>query len=62
MSQNQEPRDTVDLDTPLSQQLLEIPTGQSVPQVPPDGEKDDLGWEPEPVNAESSRRRTERAP
>jgi hypothetical protein len=36
----------VDLDAPLSQELLEVAVGQSVAQVPADGEKDDLRREP----------------
>jgi len=38
----------VDLDTALSQQLLQIPVGQAVAQVPADRDRDHLGWEPEP--------------
>ncbi len=37
----------VDLDTALGEQLLEIPIRQAMPQVPPHGYQDDLGWEPE---------------
>ena len=36
----------VDLDSPLSQELLEVAVGQSVPQVPADGEEDDRRREP----------------
>jgi hypothetical protein len=38
----------VGLYTPLSQEFLQIPLGQSVTQVPPDGDQDHLRREPEP--------------
>jgi hypothetical protein len=38
----------VDLDAPLGEEHFEIPVGQSVAQVPTDGDHDDLRWEPEP--------------
>ena len=41
-------RHLVDFDPSLGEELLEIPVGQSVAQVPPPGEKDDVGREPEP--------------
>jgi hypothetical protein len=41
--------DVVDLDAPLGQQLLHVPIGQAVAQVPADRDRDHLGWEPEPI-------------
>ena len=38
----------VDLDASLSQELLQIPVGQSVTQVPAHGDQNDLVREPEP--------------
>jgi hypothetical protein len=38
----------VDLDAAFSEELLEIPVGQPVPQVPAHGDQDDLRREPEP--------------
>jgi len=38
----------VDLDASLSQELLEIPIGQSVTQIPAHCDQDDLRREPEP--------------
>jgi hypothetical protein len=35
----------VDLDTALSEQLLDIAVGQAEAQVPADRDDDDLGWE-----------------
>jgi hypothetical protein len=40
--------DMVDLDTTLDQQFLDVAVRQVVPQVEPDGDHDDVGWEPEP--------------
>ncbi len=40
-----EHRDVVDLDPPLSEELLDVPVGQAEPQVPPDRQGDDLGGE-----------------
>jgi hypothetical protein len=34
----------VDLDTALSEQLLDIAVGQAEAQVPADRDDDDLGW------------------
>jgi hypothetical protein len=42
-------RDVVDLDATLTEQLLDIPIGESIPQIPAQGEHDDLRWEPEPL-------------
>jgi hypothetical protein len=36
----------VDLDTSLRQEFLDVPVGQAEPQVPADGQGDDLGREP----------------
>jgi hypothetical protein len=36
----------VDLDASFRQELLDVPVGQGEPQVPPDGQGDDLGREP----------------
>src|SRR6266542_5575183 len=36
----------VDLDAPFGEELLDIAVGQAEPQVPPDGQGDDLGREP----------------
>jgi hypothetical protein len=41
-------RDVVDLDTALGQQLLHVPVGQAVAQVPADRDRDHLQREPEP--------------
>src|SRR5665213_3234224 len=41
----------VNLDTAFSEQLLQIPVGQSVTQVPAHGDQDDLGREPEPCES-----------
>jgi hypothetical protein len=41
-------RDVVGLDTALGQQLLDIPVGQPVTQVPADRDRNHLRWEPEP--------------
>jgi hypothetical protein len=41
-------RDVVDLDPTLGQQLLDVPVGEAEPQVPTDGQGDDLRWEPVP--------------
>jgi hypothetical protein len=38
----------IDLDAALGQQLLHIPIGLPVPQVPANGDRDHLGWEPIP--------------
>jgi hypothetical protein len=38
----------VDLDTALGQQLLDVPIGQAVAEVPADRDRDHLRWEPEP--------------
>ena len=38
----------VDLDASLSEQLLEIPVGQSVAQLPAHSDQDDFWREPEP--------------
>src|SRR5664280_251937 len=40
--------DLVDLDAAFSEELLEIPVRQPVPQVPAHGDQDDLRREPEP--------------
>jgi hypothetical protein len=48
-------RDVVDLDPTLGQQLLDVPVGEAEPQVPADGQGDDLRWEP--VSGESRARR-----
>ena len=40
--------DVVDGDAPLGQQLLDVPVGQSVPQVPADRDRDHVRREPEP--------------
>jgi hypothetical protein len=40
--------EVIDLDPALSEQLLNVSVGESLPQIPPDGEDDDLGREPEP--------------
>jgi hypothetical protein len=36
----------VDLDASFRQEFLDVPVGQAEPQVPADGQGDDLGWEP----------------
>jgi len=38
----------VDLDTAFSEQLLQIPAGESLAQVPAHRDQDDPWWEPEP--------------
>ena len=38
----------VDLDAPFGEEFLKIPIGQSVTQVPTDGDQDDLRRQPEP--------------
>jgi hypothetical protein len=48
--------DVIDLDPTLGQQLLDIAIGEPVAEIPPQGENDDLGREPEP----SKRRPRER--
>jgi len=40
--------DVVDLDPALSEEFFDVAIGEPVPQVPADGEDDDLGREPEP--------------
>jgi len=40
--------DVIDVHTPLGQQLLHVPIGESVPEVPPDRNRDHLRREPEP--------------
>jgi hypothetical protein len=40
--------DVIDLDTPLSQHLLNVAIGLAVAQVPPDRHHDHLRREPEP--------------
>ena len=42
--------DVIDRDAALSQQFLDIPVRQSLPQVPADRDRDHLGWEPEAVH------------
>jgi hypothetical protein len=37
----------IDLDPALSEEFLQIPVGQPVPQVPAHGDQDDLRREPE---------------
>ncbi len=39
--------DVIDADPALGQQLLDVPVGQSVPQVPADRDRDHLTREPE---------------
>ena len=39
--------DVIDLDTLLSQEFFDVAIGKSVPEVPAQGEDDDLGREPE---------------
>jgi hypothetical protein len=39
--------DIVDLDPTLGEQLFDVAVGEAVPQVPAQGEDDDLGREPE---------------
>ncbi len=41
-----EDRDVIDLDAALGQELLDVPVGETEPQVPPDGEGDDVRREP----------------
>lgn len=41
-------RHVVDVDASLGQQFLDVPIGKAEPQVPPDGQRDDRWWEPEP--------------
>jgi hypothetical protein len=41
----------IHLDAPLSEEFLEIAIGEAVEQVPAHSEDDDLGREPEPLNA-----------
>ncbi|ETA03772.1 hypothetical protein CcI156_07645 [Frankia sp. CcI156] len=43
----------------LGEQLLDIPVGQGVPQVPADSEDDHLRWEPEPRELRRRNRRTD---
>jgi hypothetical protein len=38
-------RDVVDLDAELGQQLLDVPVGQPIAEVPADRDGDHLGWE-----------------
>jgi hypothetical protein len=38
----------VDLDASLGEEFFQIPVGQSLTQVPTDGDQNDLGREPEP--------------
>jgi hypothetical protein len=40
--------DVVDVDAALGQQLLDVSIGESVAEIPADGDRDHLGWEPEP--------------
>jgi hypothetical protein len=37
----------IDLDTALSEQVLDIAVGQAEAQVPTDGDDDHVGWEAE---------------
>jgi hypothetical protein len=39
--------DVVDLDATLGQQVLDVSVGQAEPQVPANGQDDDVGREPE---------------
>jgi IS6 family transposase len=41
-------RDIVDVDAAVGQQLLDVPVGRAVAEVPADGDRDHLPWEPEP--------------
>jgi hypothetical protein len=45
-------RDVVDVDTALGQQLLDVPIGEPVAQVPAHRNRDDLSREPAPVGAD----------
>jgi hypothetical protein len=38
----------IDLNTPFGQQLLDVPVGQAVAQIPPDRDYDHLRRKPEP--------------
>ena len=42
----------IDLDPTLTVALLDIAIGQAIPQIPPDGEDDDLGGSRNPTIAE----------
>ena len=39
--------DVVDLDPTLTEEFLDVSIGEPVPQIPAQGEDDDLRWEPE---------------
>jgi hypothetical protein len=44
----------VDLDPTLTEQLLDIAIREPISEIPPQGEDDDLGREPEPDERRSS--------
>ena len=46
-------RHVIDVHSSLREQLLDIPVGQAVPQVPTNRHRDHLPREPEPANAET---------
>ena len=48
----------VDIETAFSQQLLDVPIGQRETQIPPNGQHDHLGREPEPDELRRRDRRT----
>jgi hypothetical protein len=48
--------DVVDLDPALGEELFHVPVGEAEPQVPPDGQGDDLGREPVPGEGRARRR------
>jgi len=50
--------DVIDDDAALREQLLDVPVGQAVPQVPPHRQDDHFGWEAEPGKLRGCNRRT----
>src|SRR5680860_210665 len=49
--------DVVGLDPTLTEELLDIAIGEPIPQIPPQGEDDDLRWEPETLERRTRQRR-----
>jgi hypothetical protein len=66
MSKGREPLDppeqahVIDLDAPFGEELLKIPVGQSVSQVPTDGDQMTSGGNLNPANADLAAGRVER--
>ena len=48
-------RDVVDLDPALGQRLLDVPVGETEPQIPADRQGDDFAWEPVPGEGRTGR-------